>query len=68
MEPPLRKSLFPFVPPFLNYVPIGGKECPSHRDEMVEIRECLWRVPQALVEMVAMNEMEMIDKVLHVCR
>lgn len=60
--PPLRTSLFPSIPPFLNYLPVEGAELPKHRDEMVEIRESLWRVPQALVEMVAGEEAEKIHK------
>jgi len=66
-EPPLRKSLFDNVPPFLNYLPNGmqGSEaapCEQHTDNMVELRYSLWRVPMALHAMVTAVEEEKVNK------
>ena len=43
--PALRMSLFPNVPPFLNYIPTldGGRMFPPAR-----FREQLWRIPQGV--------------------
>jgi len=67
-EPPLRKSLFDNVPPFLNYLPNGlhgsaAAPCAQHTDNMVELRYSLWRVPMALHAMVTAVEEEKVNKV-----
>ena len=69
LEEPVRKSLFSNVPPFLNYLPNGksgdlAAPCQEHLDTMVEIRECLWRVPMALNLMVNQEETKRSSKVL----
>jgi len=47
--PPLRQSLFPHVPPFLNYLPSqSGSPLPIPS----LLREQLWRVPQALTHAI----------------
>ena len=53
-EGPVRSSLFSNVPPFLNYLPDGKShdQCPEHTETMVDLRECLWRVPVAVANMV----------------
>ena len=33
-----------------------ARSCPEHTDTMVDLRECLWRVPVALTHMVDMEE------------
>jgi len=58
---PVRKSLFTNIPPYLNYLPNGKNlseagSCPDHTDTMVDLRECLWRVPVALTHMVDIEE------------
>ena len=55
---PLRKSLFTNIPPYLNYLPNGKDDeevgaCQEHTETMVDLRECLWRVPVAFTSMVA---------------
>ena len=64
---PLRKSLFTNIPPYLNYLPNGrdGEEvgtCQEHTDTMVDLRECLWRVPVAFTSMVTQEERERMNK------
>jgi len=64
---PLRKSLFTNIPPYLNYLPNGKDDeevgaCQEHTDTMVDLRECLWRVPVAFTSMVAQEERERMNK------
>ena len=48
--PALRDSLFPHIPPFLNFIPgpEGSKIFPPSL-----LREQLWRVPQAISHILA---------------
>ena len=48
--PPLRDSLFPGVPPFLNYIPVSAN---LRIFPLFELREQLWRVPQAIGHILA---------------
>ena len=49
---PLRPSLFPNVPPFINYIPTpdGKKIFPPAR-----LREQLWRIPQGVINVLDMQ-------------
>lgn len=72
-DPPTRPSLFPHVPPFLNYLPggSGGDGGPEHLDTMVELRECLWRIPMAFNHLIEQGENKrnerVRDKMLFIC-
>ena len=50
---PLRLSLFPNVPPFINYIPAPGgrKIFPPAR-----LREQLWRISQGLVNVLDLKD------------
>ena len=62
VEPHLRPSLFPNMPPFLNTVPSAeGRASPE--DQMVELRESLWRVPLLITQMINRQEEEEQGKV-----
>ena len=50
---PLRPSLFPSVPPFINFIPApdGRKIFPPAR-----LREQLWRIPQGVVNVLDLKD------------
>ena len=64
MDPALRKSLFPGVPPFINYVPMGGfsgevTRGPQYWDEDKWDQDQLWRFTLAIKRWIEESEESM---------
>lgn len=64
---PIRASLFTNIPPYINYLPNGrdwseAGPCQDHVNTMVDLRECLWRVPVAFTAMVEKEEKNRINQ------